>query len=102
MSITLTPYQQAEAEKQYKAEWEASKEIQEEFGGNYAAYAAFRDAQDRGLLPSDRPRRRFTLPQLEEHITLSWQTNYGLRERYASLEAYRSKRFFEEVLGSER
>jgi hypothetical protein len=97
----MTPYQQAEAEKGYQQEWEASADIQAEVGGNYDVYRAFRNAQDNGLLPSDqRPRRRLTLAQVLEHVTLTWQTDHERRQRHASLEAYRPKRVFEHVLGT--
>jgi hypothetical protein len=94
----MTSEQQAEAEKIYKIEWDASREIREEFGGTYEVYKAFRAAQDKGQLPSDRPRRRFTLAQLQEHIKLSWDVKHDLRQRFANFEAYRSRRFFDEIL----
>jgi hypothetical protein len=102
MNAIMSPYQQAEAEKGYKQEWEASADIRAEFGDNYEAYTGFRIAQDKGLLPSDPLRRRFTLAQLEEHIRLSWDTNHDLRQRFANFDAYRSRRYFEEVLGLEQ
>ena len=99
MPTTLTPYQLAEAAKSYQAEWEASVEIRQEFGGNWDAYKAYRDAVDRGLVP-DRLAEGRPLAQLEEHIRLSWDTNYELRHRFANFEMYRSRRVFEAVLGS--
>lgn len=37
-------------EERYKAEWEASKEIQEDMGGNFEVYAAYRKAEDNGQM----------------------------------------------------
>jgi hypothetical protein len=100
MSTPTTPQQQAEAE--YKQEWDASADIRAEFGDNYEVYVGFRNAQDKGQLPSDRPRRRFTLAQLQEHIKLSWDCSHDLRQRFATFDSYRSKRFFDEILGAEQ
>ena len=98
MSTPTIPQQQAEAE--YKQEWNASADIRAEFGDNYEAYVGFRHAQDKGQLPSDRPKRRFTLGQLEEHIKLSWDVKHDLRQRFANFDAYKSRRYFEEILGT--
>lgn len=39
--------------ERYKAEWDASPEIQEEFGGNFEPYAAYRKAEDEGRIGAD-------------------------------------------------
>ena len=104
MNSIMTPYQQAEAEKEYKQEWDASADIRAEFGGdgNFEIYKAYRASQDKGQLPSDRPKRRFTLAKLEEHIRLSWDVKHDVRQRFANFEAYRSRRYFDEILGSSK
>jgi hypothetical protein len=102
MNASMTPYQQAEKEKEYQTEWDASSDIRAEFGGdgNFEIYKAYRESQDKGRLPSDRVRRRFTLRQLQQHVQLSWDCSHDLRQRFANFEAYRSRRFFDEILGS--
>jgi hypothetical protein len=57
--------------------------------------------QDRS--PSDpRPKRRFTLVQLQKHIKLSWDCNHNVRQRFANLDAYRSRRVVSEIWGEEK
>ncbi|MEM6505448.1 MAG: head maturation protease, ClpP-related [Planctomycetota bacterium] len=40
----------------YKAEWEGNKPLRREFGGNFTRYAAYRRAEDAGLIRSPRKR----------------------------------------------
>ncbi len=40
-------------EERYKAEWDGSKETQEEFAGHYDRYAAYRKAEDANLIGGD-------------------------------------------------
>jgi hypothetical protein len=93
MQIVIDPVKATEL---YKQEWQASKETQDEFGGNYESYAAYRKAEDAGqigLNPSTK-RRPSTLQTLEK-ISLEWQLTPSLRENFSDFDAYRRHRWQE-------
>jgi hypothetical protein len=88
----------AKAAELYKQEWQASKEIQKEFGGNYESYAAYRKAEDAGqigLNPSTK--RRLSTLQTLEKISLEWQLTPSLREKFSDFDTYRAARWHEET-----
>lgn len=80
----------------YKAEWDASPDIREEFGGNFEPYAAYRLAEDRGLIGgSTHAKRRLSVLQVVEKINLEWQLTPTLRERFSSFDSFRKHRWQE-------
>jgi hypothetical protein len=87
--------------ERYKAEWDASPEIREEFGDNYEVYAAYRTAEDEGRIAlfGREKKPRLTVLQTIEKITLEWQLTPSVRDKFSSFEAYRKHRWTEEMAG---
>ena len=84
----------------YKAEWDASPEIREEFDGNFDPYAAYRAAEDKGLIGlfgSKKP--RLMILQTVEKIQLEWQLNPYLRDKWPGFDAYRKHRWEQVMAG---
>jgi hypothetical protein len=88
------------AAETYKAEFDASPEIREEFGNNFEIYSAYRLAEDRGLIGFSKPeKRRLTTLQTIEKIQLQWSTNPYLRDKWPNFDAFRAARWKEEMAG---
>jgi hypothetical protein len=88
------------AEQTYKAEWNASPEIREEFGGDFEVYSAYRLGEDHGLIsPGKRGKHPLSTLQLLEKITLEWDVNYSVRQRFGNFDAFRAARWKEEMSG---
>ncbi len=91
---------ETKAAELYKAEWNASPEIRIEFGGNYEPYAAFRKAEDQGLIGGTPSKKhRLSTLQIIEMIKLQYETDPYLRDRWRSFDAFRKHRWAEEMVG---
>ena len=85
----------------YQREFEASPEIREEFGNNFEPYEAYRTAEDKGLIGlfKSEKKPRLSVLQTIEKITLEWQTNPYLRDKWPGFDAYRKHRWEQEMAG---
>ena len=84
----------------YKQEWDAFLAIREEFAGHFDRYAAFRAGEDNGrIVVSTERKPRLSILQLAERTKLEFELTPALRERFGSLDAYRSHRWSEEMSG---
>lgn len=95
-----TVIEENKSAERYKAEWDASPEIREEFANNFEPYAAYRaaEAQGRiGFFGTKKP--RLTILQTVEKISLEWQLNPYLRDKWPGFDAYRKHRWSEEMAG---
>jgi hypothetical protein len=93
-----TQLDQTKADR-YKAEWDAFLAIREEFAGHFDRYAAFRAGEDSGRIFVATERRRLSILQLAEKTKLQFEVTPSLRERFGSLDAYRSHCWKEEMAG---
>ena len=92
-----TQLDSAKASELYKAEWEAFLAIREEFAGHFDRYAAFRAGEDSGSIAVSVERRpRLSLLQLAEKTKLEFELTPSLRERFASLDTYRTHCWMQE------
>jgi hypothetical protein len=97
MQTILDP---AKAAVLYKQEWDAFIAIREEFAGHFDRYAAFRAGEDSGSIAVSVERQpRLSVLQLAEKTKLQFEVTPSLRERFASLDAYRSHCWKEEMAG---
>ena len=84
----------------YHKEWNASPEIQEEFGQNFETYSAYRRGEDQGLIsPGKRGKHWLSTLQLLEKIKLEWDVQHSVRNQFATFDAYRKHRWSEEMAG---
>ena len=74
----------------YKAEWDAFIAIREEFAGHFDRYAAFRDGEDNGNIKTPAEGKTVSIVRLAEKTKLEYELTPSLRERFASLDAYRT------------
>ena len=75
----------------YKKEWDSFECIRTEFAGHFDRYAAFRAGEDSGsIVVSTESKPRLSILKLAEKTQLEWELTPSVRERFGSLDAYRS------------
>ena len=84
----------------YKKEWDVFECIRTEFAGHFDRYAAFRAGEDTGsIVVSTERKPRLSILQLAEKTKLEFELTPSLRDRFGSLDGYRSHVWSQEMAG---